>query len=214
MIIALNKSNNQTPEDQWSEVNATANLLDAANAQIHTNATFVRLAERWKHPYYRVDTMKKLMECYYSTVHVVRLPQKDRYQLVDQQRKLLQGLLRRCCEHARAEKEERGLLTDVDEFGMYLSMAFDHFSLSLDKPFNFVEASLDRNPIGSKVGDDLLFFIILFGFFVECQDDMSTLFNNLTPFLASCILLRAARKKHIGKFQYGIFHCLFGRHEY
>lgn len=199
VIIAFNKSTNQTADDQWSELNATANLLDAANAQIHQNATFVRFAQRWKQLHYKVDTMKKLMECYYSSVHVVRLPHKDRYQLLHQQRQVLQDRIQWCCQQTRQDKEERGLLTDVDEFGMYLSLAFDHFSETLDKPFNFVEASLMRNPLSLSFPADMRYFVKELAERLQVRDDIKILFTSLTSLVASCILLNAARKKHIGK---------------
>lgn len=38
------------------------------------------------------------------------------------------------------------MLSDVDECEMFLSLAFDHFSESLDTPFDLVKASLKISP--------------------------------------------------------------------
>lgn len=199
-IIALNKSNPKTPADQWNTMNATANLLNTTSAKIDENKTFVKYAKMWKKvSLSRIDSMQDLLRCYYSTVHVVRLPEKSRYQLLNQQRQLLHQVIGDCCAISFKDKQERELLTDVDEFGLYLSLAFDHFSETLDEPFDFVEASLKRNPLSSSFANNLLIFARRMGPHKGCSGEVLELFDYMSPFVASCILLESVRKQRIGR---------------
>ncbi|ETI24750.1 hypothetical protein G647_04120 [Cladophialophora carrionii CBS 160.54] len=199
-IVALNKSNPKTPEDQWNTVNATAHLLTTASAKIDENKTFVRYAKmRKKASLSRIDNMHDLLRCYYSTVHVVRIPEKSRYHKLDQQRRQLLQVIEDCCTIAFKDKQEREMLTDVDDFGLYLSLAFDHFSETLDKPFDFIEASLKRNPLSASFADNVLAFARRMAVHKNCEGQIVELFAYLTPFVASCILLESARKKRIGR---------------
>lgn len=199
-IIALNKSNPKTPEDQWNTMNATANLLSTTSAKIDENKTFVKYAKMWKKvSLSRIDNMHDLLRCYYSTVHVVRLPEKSRYQLLNQQRQRLHQVIEDCCTISFKDKQERELLTDVDDFGLYLSLAFDHFSETLDEPFDFIEASLKRSPLSASFSDNLLEFARRMGIHKNCAGRIVELFEYITPFVASCILLESARKQRIGR---------------
>lgn len=199
-VIVLNKSNTKTPEDQWNHINATAHLLSTTNAKIDDNRTFAKYAKMWKsRSTSRFDSMQDLLRCYYSTVHVVCMPEKSRYQLLDRQRQQLHKVITDCCTMSFQDKQERELLTDVDEFGLYLSLAFDHFSETLDEPFNFVEASLKRSPSSNSLADDLLTFASHFASFIGLEGQILKLFKYLTPFVASCILLESVRKQRIGR---------------
>lgn len=199
-IIVLNKSNTKTPDDQWDTINATAHLLSTTNAQLDDNRTFAKYAKEWRRrSTSRIDSMHDLLRCYYSTVHVVRIPEKSRYQLLNQQRQQLHNVITNCCAMSYRDKQDRELLTDVDEFGYYLSLAFDHFSETLDEPFDFVEASLKRNPSSNNFGDDLLQFAINLATYRGFAGQVLVLMKHLTPFIASCILLESVRKQRIGR---------------
>lgn len=143
--------------------------------------------------------MHDLLRCYYSTVHVVRLPEKSRYQLLNWQRAQFHKVIEECCAIAYRDKQERELLTDIDEFGLYLYLAFDHFSETLDEPFDFVEASLKRNVLATSFAGDLLVFARRAAVHENCQGDVIRLFWHMAPFVASCILLESARKQRIGR---------------
>jgi hypothetical protein len=200
-VIALNKSDHMTPDDQWSSINATANLLKSTTAQINKNSTFRRYADKWKSYQSRVRDMEDLLKCYYSTVHVVRLPDKSRFQRMHDQREELYSVIINCCKDSHETKMERNMLPDVDEFGLYLSLAFDHFSESLDEPFDFVAASLKYQPVPDSMQDNMKRFVFAIGETQGMRGRISELFTMLTPMIASCLMLDSARKQRIGTFR-------------
>lgn len=154
----------------------------------------------WETARFQIDDMNDLLRCYYSTVNVVRIPEKNRYGLLHNQEKVLYNIILDCCNRSSETKEGKRMLADVDEFGLYLSMAFDHFSESLDVPFDFVKACLQHNPPPETMVDNMWYFTKL----VHRQNrslkgQISQLFDLLTPMIASCILLDSYRKRIIGK---------------
>ena len=90
------------------------------------------------------------------------------------------------------------MLPDADEFGLYISLAFDHFSESLELPFDYVEASLKHQPPPVSLADN----IINFARMIANQDpqlQIAQLFTKLAPMVASCLMLDSARKQRMGK---------------
>jgi hypothetical protein len=196
-IIALNKSPNTTNEYQWNPDLAKAELL--ASATINGNNTFMKYAEKWKDSGFYIHNMEDLLKCYYSTIHVVRLPDKSRYSLLEGQRKQLHAKILECCEMSYETKLRCQLLPDVDEFGLYLSLAFDHFSETLEKPFNFVEASLRFRPPSGNLADNIFDVAVCFASITHQEGQIAAIFSKLTMFIASCILLESVRKQRIGR---------------
>ena len=90
------------------------------------------------------------------------------------------------------------MLPDVDEFGLYLSLAFDHFSETLDKPFDFVHASLKYQPIPETLADNILIFAKAVARNCQLEGQIKELFEKLTPMIVSCLMLDSARKRRIG----------------
>jgi hypothetical protein len=200
MIIALNKSDNQTPEDQWDPANATAKLLNSAQAQIKKNATFRKYVDYWndKDDHYHVATMQDLLKRYYATVDVIRLPLKSRYELLNQQRKRLQDLISTRCESSYESKAKRQMSLNADEFGLYLNLALTHFSESLELPFDFMKAWSMYRPTPETLSECITSLAVEIGGEQNIWALPQRLFKILTPFVASCLLLDAARQARIG----------------
>lgn len=194
-IIALNKSEHTTTEEQWKTRFATANLL---STDIRANNTFKKYATKWRNAQVQIRDTSDLLRCYYSSVTVVRLPQKSRAQLMHEQCGVLYKAIFKCCEESMETKKERRMLPDADEFGLYISLAFDHFSESLELPFDYVEASLKHQPPPVSLADN----IINFARMIANQDpqlQIAQLFTKLAPMVASCLMLDSARKQRMGK---------------
>lgn len=200
-VIALNKSDHATSGDQWNSVTATANLLKSMSAQIDKNSTFRQYTAKWDCPERRIRDMDDLLRCYYSTVHVVRLPDKSRFQKMLNQRNVLYEVITRCCNDSRDTKRDRNMLPDVDELGLYLSLAFDHFSETLDKPFDHVEASLKLQPPPDSLTDNLKYFIRMYSNERLIAGDITKVFEEITPMVASCFMLDATRHRLRGKWE-------------
>lgn len=199
MIIAINKCEPATPDAQWEPSNATATLLQAANSQIRRNITFAKYANIWTNSGIEIDDMKELLRRYYSSVNVIRIPQKSRYQLLNEQRDKLYELILDNCNRSSDTKLEKRMLPDVDEFGTFLSLAFDHFAESLDKPFDFIKASLNSSPPPGSFTDNVYLFVLTVNLKRDLDGEIQKLFNLLTPMISSCILLDSSRKRRMGK---------------
>ncbi len=197
-VIALNKSTISSSDDKWSRHRATEDFLKSMDAQISKNKTFAAYAQRWAKQGLTITTMQELFECYYSSIHVVRLPEKSRYELLDKQRDVLREVIDDCCVKSFRKKKGLKMLPDVDQFQMYLSLAFDHFSETLSKPFDYVKASLKLRPPPETLADNLMEFLLMVSEKRELRRDIEALFLMVTDVVASCIMLDSARKRHFG----------------
>lgn len=111
----------------------------------------------------------------------------------------LRQCLFNCCKESRDKKSQLRMLLDVEDLQSYLSHAFNHFSGDLERPFDFVEASLANSPILSNFGGNILKFVLcVMGAF---QDSLlpGNVFETLSPVVASCIALDTARQGIPGK---------------
>ncbi|KAI9158039.1 Calcium-independent phospholipase A2-gamma [Paramyrothecium foliicola] len=198
-IIALNKCNNSTPESLWNHFTSTDEFFRSMNSQIKRNKTFQAYVKKWQSANFRISDMDELFGCYYSSVHVIRIPDKSRYQLLSNQRDDLYSLIIRCCNKAFIKKKDNRMLPDVDEFGLCLSLAFDHFSQTLDEPFDYVQASLKYKPPPETMADNLHIFSRLVGQKLGLQGQIEPLFNKLTHMVASCLMLDSVRNRRFGQ---------------
>jgi len=155
--------------------------------------------KKWQSKNMRISDMDELFRCYYSSVHVIRLPDKSRYQLLDQQRSELYAIIEQCCASSYKKKDTR-MLPDVDEFGLYLSLAFEHFSHTLSEPFDYVQASMKYQPPPISMADNLRVFVRLVDRHLGTPGDVEKLFTRITGVVASSLLLESLRKRHFGTF--------------
>lgn len=200
VIIAINKCESATPADQWNTATATADLLSATNSQIRKNKTFEKYVKIWEKRDLDVEDMRDLLKCYYSSVHVVRIPQKSRYNLLSEQRDKLYNLILECCDRSSETKLGKRMLADVDEFGLYLSLAFDHFAESLEVPFDFIRASLKSNPPPETFPANLYSFILQVARWKNLRGKIEALFDLVKSMVASCIMLDSSRNQRMGMY--------------
>lgn len=142
--------------------------------------------------------MKDLLECYYSSIRVVRIPKKGRYMLIEDQVAKLHREITASCSQAYYTKRRSRMLSNSDELNVYLESAFDHFSQNLDTPFNFIEVAFKNNPIPLDFGGNILKLA------AEAQNSGiglsgPSLFRELSTMVASCIMLDCARQGHRGE---------------
>ena len=159
---------------------------------------FRRYADIWESRGRRISSMKELLECYYSSVTVVRIPTKGRYGLLHQQVRELHGQIASKCKTALSIKRRVRMLPNSDDLQTYLQSAFDHFSKNLNDPFNFVQVALRNNPIPLDFGGNILKLAISI---LEhpLELDGPDLFKALSPIVASCIMLDIVRHRLLGK---------------
>lgn len=68
----------------------------------------------------------------------------------------LYGAINTGCKAVRERKRSLRMLLNAVELQSYLHCAFDHFALTLDEAFDFVQASFLNNPIPMNFGGNIL----------------------------------------------------------
>lgn len=190
-VIALNAASYDGGEERWSVEDATRTLLEDFKGTLPSNKTFQQLATFWK-KHRRVNTVEELIHCYYSSIHVVRIPTHGRPNKIKDQVEKLSKVIRESSKEARDRKKNIRMLLDAGEFQSYLQRAFDHFTYSLQTPFDFVQASFAHDPIPPDFGGNMMKVALLLKKFIG---NGQTIFKELSYLVASCIMLDAARTK-------------------
>jgi hypothetical protein len=91
------------------------------------------------------------------------------------------------------------MLLDANGLQSYLQHAFDHYSTTLDIPFDFVQASFLHNPIPSSFGGSILRLAVAMAK-EEPRPKPRTIFNKLGNLVASCIMLDTVRNTVLGTY--------------
>ncbi|KAL1602434.1 hypothetical protein SLS60_005850 [Paraconiothyrium brasiliense] len=182
-IIVLNASENDIDESEWDLDNATTKILESLSRIVFKNTVFKKYAQFWRERRKQIETVEQLMLSYYSSIRV----------------QAASGAADAMCEQARQRKADLRMLLDAEELQSYLQCAFDHFAISLDKPFDFVEASFSNSPIPLDFGGNILKLAIKLMNVWENQADIQFLLQELSYMVSSCIMLDSARQKVRGK---------------
>lgn len=141
---------------------------------------------------------KEVLEYYYSSVVIIKVPTKADYMRVDDQATKLYKLIAEKCKESFEFKKKTRMLFNTEKLPMYVSAAFDYFSKSLKEPFDFVTAARRFLPPPLDFGEHMLNFIMLTYNRWEYEKDKETvqsLFAQLVRPIASCIIMAATRAK-------------------
>ncbi|CAN9312297.1 unnamed protein product [Alternaria alternata] len=190
-VIALNATETKIDQQEWNPEYATKLLMSNVAGAISRDPQYSELRDYWVGRGRRIRTMKDLLECYYSSITVVRIPGEGRYMMIDDQvKKLHQVITHRCVESFKAKRRSR-MLSNSETLNVYLQCAFDHFSQDLHTPFNFMDISFKINPIPQDFGGNILkLAVAMKGQF----EDPRKIFKELSHMVASCILLDSVRQ--------------------
>lgn len=199
-VIAINRSHISSSNDSWLPAQTTKDFFKSMSAQINKNATFLQYVEKWRGSNIAIHDIEELFKRYYWSIQVVRLPEKSRYELMYKQRDALRDVISEACQSSFQKRKSVSLLPDVDEFGMYLSLAFDHFAQTLDQPFDYVKASIQSRPPPETLEDNLLEFVVSFAAATNAEGEIELIFNKITKIVASYFILDSARKHRMGRY--------------
>jgi hypothetical protein len=199
-VIALNATDNAINTQQWDVNESTKTLLNDVDDAIAASPKFAKYAEYWRTRGKKVRTMKDLLECFYTSVTVVRIPSKGRYMLMNEQVGRLYHEISKACNRAYIFRQKIRMLCDADDLQMYLQCAFDHFSRNLDEPFDFSEISLRHNPIPLDFRGNILKMALAIWSNLNASTRPSgdQIFEPLSRMVASCIMLDLTRQKYQG----------------
>ena len=205
IIIALNATDLSINAEQWEVEEATRKLLFDIENSINKVPALQSHIQKWRAVGRSISTTKELLECYYSSVTVVRIPTKGRYMLINEQVGKLHTEIVTKCNESQYKKRRVRMLSNSDDLQLYLQLAFEHFSQALDTPFNFIEVSLKINPIPSDFSGNILKLA------VAMKDHQPTftvaaIFDCLSLMVASCIMLDIHRHRRLGQLMFECYH--------
>lgn len=198
LIIVLNATENAIKDDQWDVDVATTTLLQSTTGALISKPSFRHYVQYWKERNRGIHTAHDLLCSYYSSVRVVRIPTKGRPQFISEQVAKLYDELSGDCKLSQDSKRKNRMLLDADELQPYLQHAFDHFSNNLEMPFDFVKASFLNATIPRDFGGNILKLAIKVMNVWENRLNAEAIFKELSPLVASCIMLDSARHKTKG----------------
>lgn len=199
LIIVLNSIDPDVYPGQWNDESITERFLASTFGAVTENITLIKHAEYWKAKGREVLTVEQLLLCYYSSMSVVGIPRKGRYALLNGQVAKLNSQIKRRCDESRQTKERLHLTLNAEEFQAALSTGFDHFSRSLDEPFDFVEASFKLNPMPNDFGGNVLRLALAIQNSKMAGASGTEIFQHLGPMVASCVMLDYVRHHIKGK---------------
>lgn len=197
-IIALNSTDMSVDKNEWDCNVATEKLLSTVSGAFLRDAQYKEYADLWTNKGKVIRSMKDLLECYYASVRVVRIPKKGRYMLMDSQVTKLHEEILTSCNLSYASKRQARMLSNSDELNVYLQSAFDHFSQNLDAPFNFIEVAWKNNPIPNDFGGNILKLAVAIQKASRFHSYIK-IFQELSTMVATCIVLDCARHGLRGK---------------
>lgn len=198
LIIVLNKTDLAIEASQWDVKEATRKLLSNVESSIERIPDLQTELLKWRTMGRKIKTIKSFLECYYTSITVVRIPEKGRYMLMDEQVKRLNTEIALKCSQSHYLKKKARMLSMSEDFQLYLQVAFDHFSRNLDTPFDFVKVALQINPIPSDFGGNIVKFAVAIQ---NCEPTwkVTRIFRSLSPMVASCIMLDIHRQRRPGQ---------------
>ncbi|KAL8968226.1 MAG: hypothetical protein Q9183_002563 [Haloplaca sp. 2 TL-2023] len=197
VVIVLNATDVAIDASQWNVDEATNKLLSSVATAIDTIPALQDRVAWWRANGRVIRTTKDLLECYYSSVTVVRIPMKGRYMLIDQQVEKLHTEIMIKSHQSQYKKQKVRMLSNSDDLQLYLQLAYDHFAQDLDTPFDFVSVALKINPIPSDFGGNILKLAV----FIRNRHPpwkVVKIFEQLGLMVASCIMLDIYRHRRLG----------------
>lgn len=195
IVIVINASDADIDARQWDIKEATRVLLEENRDSVHQVPALQEIVARLERGLgKKFKTTKQLLEHYYSSVAVVRIPWKGRYMQIDEQVGKLYDVIHSKCAKSHAFKETIRMLLNAERLPQYVTAAYGHFSQHLDIPFDFAKEARRHTPMPKDFGGHILNLILsMYNRDESCDRDARALFNRLSLPIASCIMLAATR---------------------
>ncbi len=169
-INALEKSTNQPVlphailvlnDNESSFPGGTRSLKNEVIAFIQRPSTWdadlSRLKDVWVRRGKSVNTLRDLLDCYFSSVEVHEMPRSKCSRMYEQSNRLYDAIANRCAEIYQTKRELRMSL-DSKDLAKYMSHAVAHFASTKEAPLDFNEAKLHGLDTPSEISPHLLDF--------------------------------------------------------
>ncbi len=204
LVIVLNATENDIEETQWDLGVATEKLMEAYTDSFRRIPKLQDIVAGLWTIGKRISSTKELLEYYYSSITIVRIPTKGRYMQIDEQIGKLYGVIQEKCALSFRHKKRIRMLLNAERLQQYVNSAYDHFSRHLDEPFDFVKEALRHNPLPQDFRGHLLNVMLSLyhepGSLRRRQPALDRLLFLSRP-IASWVMLASAREGFQGMYQ-------------
>ncbi|KAI0122402.1 FabD/lysophospholipase-like protein [Daldinia grandis] len=196
-IIVFNATDINVDEREWDITIATKLLMTDINDAVTREPALQKHVQTWRRRGKLIRSTKELLECYYASINVIRIPYKGSYMLIDEQVSKLSSLLKDRCKASYLRKREVRMLANTEKLQFYLQAAYDHFTRDLNMPFDFVKETLRHSPISRNFEGNILNLALAIkresgNLILSC--DTEQIFRAMGPMIASCVMLDAVRQ--------------------
>ncbi|KAH9898942.1 hypothetical protein F4778DRAFT_178322 [Xylariomycetidae sp. FL2044] len=197
-VIVLNATDSNVDEREWDVAHATEMLMSDIHGAITREPALQEYVQSWRRRGKVINSTKQLLECYYASITVVRIPYKGSYMLMNDQIGKLAGLIKDRCSASHSRKKQVRMLANAEKLQFYLQAAYDHFTRDLDTPFDFVKETLRHSPVSRNFEGNILNLAVSIrdrASSLILRNDAEQIFRVLGPMIASCVMFDAARQK-------------------
>ncbi|KAI2470767.1 FabD/lysophospholipase-like protein [Annulohypoxylon bovei var. microspora] len=196
-IVVFNATDINVDEKEWDVTKATQMLMTDIHDAVFREPSLQEQVHTWRRRGKNITSTKELLECYYASISVVRIPYKGSYMLMNEQVSKLCSLLKERCKTSYLRKRQVRMLANTEKLQFYLQAAYDHFTKDLNTPFDFVKETLRHSPISRNFEGNILNLAL--GIKDRSCDpflsgDAEQIFRSMGPMIASCVMLDAVRQ--------------------
>ncbi|KAI1842756.1 hypothetical protein JX266_011077 [Neoarthrinium moseri] len=201
-IIVLNASEPNIDEKEWDVEVATQMLMSDIHGAISREPALQEYVQQWRKRGKTVSSTKELLECYYASVSVVRIPYKGSYMLMNEQAGKLAELIRERATLSQIRKRRVRMLATPEKLQFYLQAAFDHFTRDLDTPFDFIKETLRHSPASRNFEGNILNLALAVrdrASNERIKSNAKQIFRAMVPIIASCVMFDTVRQNLLGE---------------
>lgn len=200
-ILVLNATEPNIDEKEWDVQTATELLMSDIHGAIVREPVLQEYVQQWRQQGRVISSTKELLECYYASISVVRIPYKGSYMLMNEQAGKLTDLIRDRANVSHQRKRRVRMLATPEKMQFYLHAAFDHFTQDLDTPFDFIKETLKHSPISRNFEGNILNLALAVrdrASNVQIRSKGENIFRAMVPIIASCVMFDTVRQNLLG----------------
>ncbi|KAK7965849.1 uncharacterized protein PG986_000126 [Apiospora aurea] len=200
-VIVLNATDTSVDAREWDIPSATELLMADIRGAIHREPALQEHVRTWRARGKTIDSTQDLLECYYTSITVVRIPYKGSYMLMHEQAGQLSALIKDRCARSHLRKKQVRMLASTERLQFYLQAACDHFTRDLETPFDFIKETLRHSPVSRNFEGNILNLALLVrdqSRNVAVRNRAEAIFRAMAPMIASCVMFDTVRQNLLG----------------
>ncbi|KAF4958765.1 hypothetical protein FGADI_2109 [Fusarium gaditjirri] len=194
LIIVINRSDD---ESDWNPIATAQQILNEQQSILEENDKVKRMVNRFRGVGIGINTLEDLLLTSYASVQFIRLPQGQSVVCLSTQLRRLHEMIYQSSNQSLDEKLSRRMLLSAPNMDQFFRLAFDHFSNTVQEPFDFLAQLISLRPPPAKMAARLSELMIATFDTLNNKGDRNSLVSEfcglMAPLLCSIMALDAAR---------------------